>query len=574
MSLRRQVVVGASHLAGVEGAFGGKAQAVHTETTHPLGRLPTPPALARRGICLLVLLGMELLALTLRFDIQGLTGAAPWWAVWLGFAPAGLHIGLASVAAFLVILGPRLPTLWQALHPPGRHHRWGLWLAGHGVVGGVFTLVTAALFDVETAAVRPSLLWPVLWVGSGATMLLLWLGALAPARGWWHVVQQEYAAVLGASLLGVGAWGSGQLGQALWGPLAEMTLWVVRALLGLVYPEIYSDLPARVVGTTTFQVAIAPGCSGYEGIGCVTLLLTLYLWWFRTHLRFPHALLLLPVGALAAWGMNALRLTTLIALGTSVSPAVAQGGFHSQAGWIAFLLVGLGLIAMTQRCHLLMIAPPVASAPAPAQYATALLLPLLVLMATMVVTSALASEVDWLYPVRVVTTSVALWACRQVYRSLSWTWSWQALIPGMVVFGVWLGLEPAEPHRSTVMAASLATLPGGLPLVWIGCRVLGSVLIVPVAEELAFRGYVIHKLVTHDFATVRPGQFTLLACLISSGLFGILHGRWLAGTLAGIGYALALRQRGQLADAVVAHMTTNALMAAYVLSHHAWGLWM
>jgi exosortase E/protease (VPEID-CTERM system) len=547
---------------------------VHTETTPRLDRLPTPPSPARRGIGLLGLLGLELFALTLRFDTHGLMGAAPWWAVWLGFAPAGLSIGLASVAAFLVLVGPRLPTLWQALHPPGRHHRWGRWLAGHGVACGVFTLMTAALLDVEPAAVRPSLLWPMAWVLSGATVLLLWLGTLAPPSGWWHVVQQEYAAVLGASLVGVGAWGSGQLGQALWAPLAELTLWVVRALLGLVYPEISSDLPARVVGTPTFQVTIAPECSGYEGIGCVTLLLTLYLWWFRTHLRFPHALLLLPMGMLAAWVMNALRLTTLIALGTSVSPAVAQGGFHAQAGWIAFLLVGLGLIAMTRRCPLWTIATPAASAPAPAQYATALLLPLLVLMATTVVTSALSSGVDWWYPVRVVTTSVALWSCRQVYRSLTWTWSWHAIILGMVVFGVWLGLEPADHHRSTVMAASLATLPGGLSLVWIGFRVIGSVLIVPIAEELAFRGYVLPKLVAPDVVTVRPGQCTWWACLVSSILFGILHGRWLAGTLAGIGYALALRQRGQLADAVVAHMTTNALIAAYVLSHHAWVLWM
>jgi CAAX prenyl protease-like protein len=93
------------------------------------------------------------------------------------------------------------------------------------------------------------------------------------------------------------------------------------------------------------------------------------------------------------------------------------------------------------------------------------------------------------------------------------------------------------------------------------------------AEELAFRGYVIHKLVTQDFETVPLGRFTWFACLLSSILFGLLHGRWLAGTLAGIGYALALRQRGQLADAIVAHMTTNALIAAYVLSHQAWGLW-
>ncbi len=48
--------------------------------------------------------------------------------------------------------------------------------------------------------------------------------------------------------------------------------------------------------------------------------------------------------------------------------------------------------------------------------------------------------------------------------------------------------------------------------------------------------------------------------------------QWLAGTLADIGDTLALRQRGQLADAIVAPMTTNALIAAYVLSQQAWAL--
>jgi len=477
------------------------------------------------------------------------------------------------VAAFLVIVGSRLPALWQAIHTPARRHRWGRWLAWHGLAFTVFTLLSTALLTVEPAAVRPSLLWPVVWTVSVALVLLFWLGAMAPLSFWWHWVHEEYAAVLGALLVGVAAYGSGKISQTFWRPLAEPTLWVVRALLGFLYADVHYDLLEQVLGTATFEVVIAPACSGYEGIGCVTLLLTLYLWWFRQHLRFPQAVLLLPIGAVAIWWANALRITALIALGTSVSPAVALSGFHSQAGWIAFLLVGLGLIAWTQRCHLFAVAPSCSSAPAHAQYATALLVPLLVMMATTVVTSALSSGVDYLYPVRVVATSVALWSFRHVYQRLAWTWSWPAIILGIAVFGVWMLLEPAGHDRSTVLAEGLAQLPAGLTVVWVGFRVLGSVLTVPIAEELAFRGYVLHKLVAHNFETVRPGQFTWCACLVSSILFGVLHGRWLAGTLAGIGYALALRQRGQLADVVVAHMTTNALIAAYVLSQGAWTLW-
>jgi len=176
--------------------------------------------------------------------------------------------------------------------------------------------------------------------------------------------------------------------------------------------------------------------------------------------------------------------------------------------------------------------------------------------------------------VRVITTGMALWAFRKAYHLGAWRWSWHAPVYGMTVFGIWMCLEPAASHSTTALANGLTQLPPGLAAVWLGWRVIGAVLTVPLAEELAFRGYVIHKLVARDFETVPPGQFTWWACLVSSVLFGVLHGRWLAGTLAGIGYALALRQRGHLADAVVAHMTTNALIAAYVLHQHAWALWL
>jgi exosortase E/protease (VPEID-CTERM system) len=546
---------------------------MNAETTKRLGMLPTPRARLLHGACLLMILGIELLVLTICFDTQRLAGAAPWWAVWLGYAPALLRFGLTCVAAFLVIIGPRLQTLWQAMLTPSHRHLRGLWLAWHVVAFGIFTYLTAAILDVNTEAVRPSLLWPVLWTLSGAIMLLLWSFAIAPPRCWWQLVRHEYAALLGASLVGVGVWGSSQITQEFWHPLAGATFWLVRHLLGVVYTDIHYHLPEKLVGTATFEITIAPECSGYEGVGLVMLLLALYLWLFRTHLRFPQALLLFPIGALAVWLANAIRITALIALGTSFSPAVAQGGFHSQAGWVAFLLVGLGLIAGTQQCRLFAVANTPPASTAHSKYAAALLVPLLVMMATMVVTSALSSGVDWLYPSRVITTGVALWSFRKVYRPITWTWSWQALALGLAVFGVWMLLESAAHPGPSALSDGLAQLPGGFAAIWLGFRVLGSVITVPLAEELAFRGYVLHKLVAQDFETVPPGQFTWFACLLSSILFGLLHGRWLAGTLAGIGYALALRQRGQLADAIVAHMTTNALIAAYVLSQQAWGLW-
>jgi CAAX prenyl protease-like protein len=96
---------------------------------------------------------------------------------------------------------------------------------------------------------------------------------------------------------------------------------------------------------------------------------------------------------------------------------------------------------------------------------------------------------------------------------------------------------------------------------------------VPLAEELAFRAYLIRKLIANDFENVALGQFSWFSFLLTSVLFGLLHERWLAGTLAGMGYALALYRRGQIGDAVIAHMTTNALIAIFVLTQARWSLW-
>jgi membrane protease YdiL (CAAX protease family) len=57
-------------------------------------------------------------------------------------------------------------------------------------------------------------------------------------------------------------------------------------------------------------------------------------------------------------------------------------------------------------------------------------------------------------------------------------------------------------------------------------------------------------------------------------VFGILHGqRWIAGAIAGMLYAAVARRRGSLGDAALAHATTNALIAAHVLTVGNWNLW-
>jgi CAAX prenyl protease-like protein len=109
-------------------------------------------------------------------------------------------------------------------------------------------------------------------------------------------------------------------------------------------------------------------------------------------------------------------------------------------------------------------------------------------------------------------------------------------------------------------------------MVWLVLRLLAYVLLAPLVEELAFRGYLLSRIVGMECKQV--GQFTWFSFLFSSLLFGLFHQEhWLAGSLAGMAYALALYRRRQLMDAVLAHVTTNALIASYVLITDHWSLW-
>jgi CAAX prenyl protease-like protein len=129
-------------------------------------------------------------------------------------------------------------------------------------------------------------------------------------------------------------------------------------------------------------------------------------------------------------------------------------------------------------------------------------------------------------------------------------------------------------HGSMSMPAALAAASTPVRAIWIGMRILGAVLTVPIAEELAFRGFLMRRFVSDDFDSVPFQSVGWMGILGSSFLFGLMHGRqWLIASLTGIVYALVVRKTGRIGDAVAAHAFTNALLAAMVLMFGQWQLW-
>jgi CAAX prenyl protease-like protein len=184
------------------------------------------------------------------------------------------------------------------------------------------------------------------------------------------------------------------------------------------------------------------------------------------------------------------------------------------------------------------------------------------------------AAVDWLYPVRMVAAAAVLWTYRRHYRELRRSYSWWSFGIGLLTFVLWVALVPEDTNRNGAWQSALHSLPLHWGAVWTFVRTVGYVVCAPLAEELAFRGFLTRRLIRADFQSVPAGQFSWTSFLVSSLLFGAFHGSlWIPGTVAGMLFALALHRRGALGDAIWAHATTNGLIALYAFVTGRWWVW-
>ncbi len=533
----------------------------------------TPTSISLRWVAAVAVLLAETILVSATFAAPDVS-AAPQWQPLLTIFNDGYHRTAAIVfgAAFLVVASASFGTTLNTLSRQ-TDYAWQYWAVFHVVALLAFTHLTSVGFGTASSTPDLSVIWMVAWVATGAATFAFWLLTIGPAQAWTTILRQHRLNLVIAISAGIVAWLGGLLAQNLWVPLAGGTLRLSALLLAPIYPEMTYDPAAGLVGSTAFVVEIYPVCSGYEGIALISVFISAYLWVFRHSLSFPKALILFPIGIITIWLTNVLRVSTLVVIGTSISPEIASRGFHSQAGWIAFTLVSLGLIAIAHRW--LSSAAPHESAQSisavPPEWA--LLLPLMALMASTMLIVAASAGFNALYPLGVIVTGAVLWNYRAAYRAMFGSWTWEPFAIGILVFVIWVLLVPSRGSDGQSQVDRLGEWPTWLAAVWLIFRVLGSVITVPLAEELAFRGYLIRKLVSSDFEQVSPGYFTWFSFIASSLLFGLLHQHLLAGTLAGAAFALALYRRGHVGDAILAHMTTNALIALAVLAGGQWQFW-
>jgi len=446
---------------------------------------------------------------------------------------------------------------------------------------------------------------PALLLSGAFLVLAIVLLALAcfPFRVWIKTARDTSPVWMYSALAGIGCWLLRDPLQLLWIQSSSTNIYLlqgftfrcVQAVLAVLLPDLVVDSGPFVIGTPRFSVSVGAPCSGIEGLGLILVFTLLWLWFFRRETRFPRAFLLIPCALACAFVLNVVRISALILIGNAGAPEVAFVGFHSQAGWIAFTLVALTFSMATQRLAWFHkpVAPSVAPLPnAPFQLAAApiheparvagessatpaYLVPFLAILGASFLSKSASGYFEWLYPLRFLAAAVALWLFRRHYRSLDWRFDRCAPLTGIAIFLLWIapGLL-FHLDQSSPLGAALAALPPGSRYLWIAFRIAAAVITVPLAEELAFRGYLARRIMDREFDLVSFTRLSAIAIAASSLVFGLLHGQnWLLGILAGLAFSAVLRRRGRIGDAVVAHAVSNLLLALWVLTRGAWGLW-
>jgi CAAX protease family protein len=189
-----------------------------------------------------------------------------------------------------------------------------------------------------------------------------------------------------------------------------------------------------------------------------------------------------------------------------------------------------------------------------------------------------------LHPLRFVIVLAIILIFSRPYLSLKPSHALASIGVGIAVFVIWIAPEvliPGYRHFWLFENALLGKVTSSLSpelrhnYLFLTIRVLSSMVLVPILEELFWRGWLMRWLINNrDFLKVPLGTYQAAPFWIVAVLFASEHGvYWEVGLVAGIIYNWWIVRTKNLADCIVAHGVTNGVLAAYVLFSGQWQYW-
>jgi len=515
------------------------------------------PSLPLIGAFVLFLVELVVIGVTFKHGVN-FTCLANWPAQACS-GPSGLLISIYCVTGALTLFAVLFPNPVQRLlsQAGGR-----LWPLGVNILGAVIAMLPIKFLaeGTSTTYLVPSFLC---W-GLGMALLLSGLLLyLAPLDHWIRFVREQGMRLIPLFLVAASTPALATVIRPLWqlDTIASGTFTAVDFVIQKIGYEVVSYPEHRIIGADGFFIDIAPVCSGIEGIALVTIFVTLYLFLFKAELRFPRVFILYPIGIAISASLNIVRIVALLAIGLNGNAELAVGGFHSHAGWVMFTVVALGIILVANKVAWLRKTDPEntlarSGAEVPPffqDWTVAMILPFAVFMLSAMLVQAFSQSPSVVYPARALLMVGALALFLPLYRKLDWRLDPVAIAIGVAIAVMWIAIPVAEPMTEP----PYGDLTGWLLVLWFVARGFGTTVLVPLIEELFFRGYLEHKLQQKESLIWAIG-----AAIVVAAIFAILHGRWAEAFVASLAFSYVMRRHGRVTDAVISHGVANGLIFA------------
>ena len=209
--------------------------------------------------------------------------------------------------------------------------------------------------------------------------------------------------------------------------------------------------------------------------------------------------------------------------------------------------------------------------------------PFLAFVAIMAVERVIALPPAWLYPIRFSVVVALILTLSRPYLRLRFSYPAASIAIGIAVFVLWIAPDVLFGYRhhwlfeNGLTGRANSTIPPELRrnIAFMTLRATSSILVVPVLEELFWRGWLMRWLIDKEFTQVPIGTYIPAAFWIVAVLFASEHGPyWEVGLVAGIVYNWWIVRTRNLADCILAHAVTNGVLSAYVLVRDQYQYWL
>jgi CAAX prenyl protease-like protein len=183
----------------------------------------------------------------------------------------------------------------------------------------------------------------------------------------------------------------------------------------------------------------------------------------------------------------------------------------------------------------------------------------------------------WIYPLQtIVCGGLLIWFRREYdferLRNIAFT-----IFVAVLVFVLWVSPQQflGFPARNAGFNPDLFAHHSLLYWPTVGFRFLRLVIVVPVIEEVFWRGFLLRFLIDEDFERVRFGTFSWVSFVVVSLAFGFSHSAddWIAACLTGAIYNGVAYRTKSLWSCVLAHAVTNLLLGIWIMTTKQWGFW-